>query len=85
MRLVAERIGCMPAPARIIEKGPRQRDHVSAAVRQNLFSLMRLRDQANRAGRNARRLSDLAREIDLISGLERHVHPARMPPLDAQT
>src|SRR5258707_15595688 len=48
----------MPAPARVVEHGPRERDHVGLAGGHDLLSLSGFGDQADRYGGHARHLLD---------------------------
>src|SRR6266478_6754486 len=69
--LAAEFGGGVPAPARVVEHGARQRDHVGLARYDDVFRLFRLGDQADRDGVDAGRLPDGLRERHLIAGLKR--------------
>src|SRR2546426_3566608 len=71
--LATEFGGGVPAPARVVEHGTRERDHVGLAGRNDLFSLLRFRDQADGDGGKPGGLPDRLREQHLVAGTERYL------------
>src|SRR6185437_4355877 len=69
--LGAERLGRVPAPMRVVEKGARQRHHVGLALRHDVLGLLRCQDEADRAGRNGGLLFHPRCNRDIVAGLGR--------------
>ncbi len=62
----------MPAPARVVQHGARQRDHVGLAGGDDVLGLLCFRDQADRDGGDAGGFLDRLRERHLVAGTERN-------------
>ena len=69
--LGAERLGRVPAPARVVEHGARKRDHVGLALGDDRLGLRRRHDQSDRAGGDAGLALDPRGDRHVVAGLGR--------------
>ena len=68
---LATQLGCrLPAPARVVQKGPRQRHQIRVTGLHNRLGLRRLGDQTNRDGGQGGGLPHGARQRDLVARRE---------------
>jgi hypothetical protein len=66
----AERVGGVPCPARVVEKGAGECHAIGAAVRDDRFRLMGIDDHPDRLHGDAARLFDRGGERYLVAGRE---------------
>lgn len=81
----AERIGGMPAPARVVEKGAGEGDAIGAPLGDDCLGLMRVGDHPDGLNRDLAVAFDGFGERHLIPWGDRRPCCGAIPPLETQT